>query len=151
MGCEMELIYMTIAIELFLLGAQPTMSGCTFQFTRNSPLRTTLIDEATGKAKYKIDTPRKISERVTQIRELESATQPPHEEIESDSDDIIVREKSEKDERNTTELPVLPVLPGMSDEIAKIHWFWFESDRSIFRGMKTTRNEFLPKCGKMKG
>ena len=137
-----------------------TMSGCTLQFTRNSPLRTTLIDEATGKARYKIDTPRKISGSVTQIRELESDTQPRRDwddEAESDSDDDIivkydVKEKSEKDEGNkTTELPELPELPGMSDEIAKIHWFWFESDRIIFRGMKTTRNEFLPKCGKMRG
>jgi len=137
------------------------MSGCILHFTRNSPLRTTLIDEATGKAKYKINTPIKITGSVTQIRKLEPDTQPPHdwdEEPESDSDDdVIIRNdlkakaNSEKNEGNETVSPVSPVSPGMSDEIAMIHWFWFESDRIIFRGKKTTRNEFLPKCGKMRG
>jgi len=109
-------------IDLFLSG---TMSGCTLQFTRNSPLRTTLIDEATGKAKYIIDTPRKIAGSVTQIRKLESDTQPPHnwdEESESDSDDDVIikndlkaKANSKKNEGNET-----TVSPGMSDEIAML-------------------------------
>jgi hypothetical protein len=142
---------------------QATMSGCTLQFTRNSPLRTTLVDEATHEAKYKIDTPIRITGSVTQIRKLESETQTPHvwdEESESDSDDDIT-DKGEKQKSNSgkqkgseitdAELPELPELPGMSDEMAKIYWHWFSSDRIVFRGMITTRNEFLPRCGKMKG
>ena len=137
------------------------MSGCTLQFTRNSPLRTTLVDEATSQVKYKIDTPIKVTGSVTQIRKLESDTQAPHnwaEESESDSDDSITdkkgekeKSKSEKEGSEIMDLPELPELPGMSDEMAKIYWHWFSSDRIEFRGMVTTRNEFLPKCGKMKG
>ena len=42
-------------------------------------------------------------------------------------------------------------LPETSDEIARVYWKWFSPDRIIFRGRITTRNEFLPKTGKMKG
>ena len=42
-------------------------------------------------------------------------------------------------------------LAETSDEIARIYWKWFSSDRIVFRGKITSRSEFLPKCGKMKG
>ena len=138
-----------------------TMSGCTLRFARNSPLRTTLVDEATGHAKYQIDTPRKIARSVTRIRKFGSHTQPQHwdEESGSDSDDDITdkgkekkkseskKDKIEEEEGDGTE----PELAETSDEIARIYWKWFSSDRIVFRGRATTRSEFLPKCGKMKG
>lgn len=42
-------------------------------------------------------------------------------------------------------------LPETSDEVARIYWKWFSSDVIIFRGRRSLRTEFLPKCGKMKG
>jgi len=42
-------------------------------------------------------------------------------------------------------------LPETSDEIARIYWKWFSSNKIIFRGRITTRNEFLPDAGKLKG
>jgi len=63
------------------------MSACTLRLTRDSPLRTILVDEATGYARYQIDTPRKIARSVTRIRKFESHTQPPlHLDGDADSD-----------------------------------------------------------------
>ena len=52
-----------------------------------------------------------------------------------------------KEEGNETE----PELHETSEEIARIYWKWFSPDRFVFRGRIATRDEFLPKCGKMKG
>jgi len=131
------------------------MSGCTLRFARNSPLRTTLVDEATGHAKYQIDTPIKIARSVTRIRKFDSPTQPPlhwDDDADSDSDDGITdMGKAEKDEKDTEGDDMGTELPETSDEIARIYWKWFSSDRIVFRGRITSRSEFLPKCGKMKG
>ena len=135
------------------------MSGCTLRFARNSPLRTTLIDEATGIAKYQIDTPIRISGSVTRIRKLDSSAQHPHDpdqDADSDSDDDIVHqgEKGSSDGKygsgGEVELETVEELSETSDEIARIYWKWFSTDEIIFRGKRTTRDVLLPKCGKMK-
>ena len=139
------------------------MSGCTLVLARNSPLQTTLVDEATGHAKYQIDTPRKIVRGVTRIRKFDSPTQPPphwDEDAESGPGDDIADEgdkkeesKPKKDEKEEgeegDETETEP--PGTSDEMARIYWKWFSPERIIFRGRITTPNEFLPKTGKLKG
>ena len=132
------------------------MSGCTLQFTRNSPLRTTLVDEASGHAKYQIDTPRWAARRVTRIRKLDSSVQHPldWDDTGSDSNDDTTEKggpKSKKDESDEGEHETEAELPESSDEIARIYWNWFSSDRIIFQGRTTSRSDFLPKCGKMKG
>jgi len=128
------------------------MSGCTLRLSRDSPLRTTLVDEATGHAIYQIDTPMKITGSVTRIRKFDSPTQPPlHWDNDRDSnsgDDITDKKKpksKEEEEGETGE------LPETSDEMARIYWKWFSSDRIVFRGRITSRTEFLPKTGKAKG
>ena len=133
------------------------MTGCTLLFARNSSLRTTLVDEATGHAKYQIDTPVKIAQRVTRIRKFDSPTQPPiHWDDDNDSDsgdDIADKDKprSKEDEEGEEGGEPEPEFSGTNDEIARIYWKWFSPDRIIFRGGITTRDEFLPKAGKMKG
>ena len=135
------------------------MSGCTLRFSRDSPLRTTLVDEATGHAKYQIDTPIRIARSVTRIRKFDASTRPPQaplhwdEDVDSDPEDDIADKGNKrempksKEEGDGTETE----LPEASDEIARIYWKWFSSDRIIFRGRITSRREFLPKTGKMKG
>ena len=137
-----------------------TMSGCTLRFARNSPLRTTLVDEATGHVKYKIDTPMRITRSVTRIRKFDSSTQPPllwDEDADPDPGDDISdkgknKEKSDSrkckrdnEERDETETE----LPETGDEIARVYWNWFSPDRIIFQGRITNRHEFLPATGKM--
>jgi len=137
-----------------------TMNGYTLQFTRNSPLRTTLVEEGTGLAKYQIDTPRRIARSVTRIRKLDSSTRHPPlgDDADSDSDDGTTNKgkegsKSKKDEdhREEEQGGAGEELPEASDEIARIYWKWFSSDRIVFRGKITSRSELLPKCGKMRG
>ena len=138
------------------------MSVCNLRFTRNSPVRTVLVDEATGHAMYQIDTPIRVTGRVTRIRRLDSSISHPlhHDDADSDSDDDITDAKkrrrsgstgsrSYKEEGDAEEAE--PELAETSDEIARIYWKWFSSDKLIFRGRAHLRTEFLPKCGKMKG
>ena len=138
------------------------MSGCTLRLARNSPLRTTLVEEATGHAKYQIDTPIKVARSVTRIRKFESPTDPPpnwDEDSDSDQGDDTTGEgkkkaKSKKDKKGKTEEVgggAETELPETSDEIARVYWKWFSTDRIVFRGRITTRAEFLPKTGKAKG
>jgi len=134
------------------------MSGCTFLFARNSPLRTTLVDEASGHAKYQIDTPIRIAGSVTRIRKFDSPAHAPLHWDDDDSDpgdDIADKGKKSKSKKNHEEEEgeeeEVAELPETSDEIARIYWKWFSSDRVIFRGRARLRTEFLPKCGKMKG
>ena len=136
------------------------MSVCNLRFTRNSLLRTVLVDEATGHAMYQIDTPIRIAGSVTRIRRLDSSIPYPlrhDDDDDSDSGDDstdVKRRKSEftgsRSDKKGDE-KVGPELAETNDEIARIYWKWFSSDRIIFRGRERLRTEFLPKCGKMKG
>ena len=140
-----------------------TMSGCTLRFARDSPLRTTLVDEATGYAKYQIDTPIKLVGSATRIRKFDSPTQPPlhwdDDDCDDDSDsggDITDVKKRRSGSTGSYKEGHEEEAPGQelaetSDEIARIYWKWFSSDRIIFRGRIQSRAEFLPKCGKMGG
>ncbi|KAF9784309.1 hypothetical protein BJ322DRAFT_1109032 [Thelephora terrestris] len=127
------------------------MHGCTLSLSRDAPLRTSLIDEATGQAVYEIDTSQKLlSTPTTKIRKLDPAARPhPHSgDVGSGSDENTTDTKhgsvgTEEDEPGME-------LPETSDEMARIYWK-FISDRIIFRGKITTQREFLPECGKMKG
>ena len=134
-----------------------TMNGCTLRFARSSPIRTTLVDETTGHAKYKIETPMRIARSVTRIRRFDSPTQPSlhwDEDADSDSgDDIADGGKSDSKKRKKGEEEGDGTETGLSDtsdEIARIYWKWFSSNRIIFRGRITTRSEFLPDTGKMR-
>jgi len=139
------------------------MSGCTLRFARDSPLRTTLVDEATGYAKYQIDTPIKLVGSATRIRKFDSPTQPPLHWDDDDDDDSgfggditdVKKRRSgptwSRSYKEGHEEAPGPELAETSDEIARIHWKWFSSDRIIFRGRVQSRAEFLPKCGKLKG
>ena len=130
------------------------MSGCTLRLARNSPLRTTLIDEATGNVKYKIETPMRIARSVTRIRKFESPVQAPlhwDEEDEDSGDDDVTNGGRKKEPSPTGEENEAEDLQETSDEIARLYWKWFSSNRIIFRGKITSRKEFMPKCGKLKG
>ena len=132
------------------------MSGCTLRLSRDSALRTVLVDQATGHAKYQIDTPIKITRSVTWIRKLHPSTHPLHHrngDTKSGSSDDITdmgkRKKKSKKHKQGDE--TVPESPEIGDEIARIHWSCLSPDRFVFRGTTTTRSEFLPKAGKMKG
>ena len=128
------------------------MHGCTFSLARNSPLRTTLIDEATGHAVYEIDTPRKLSTSyVTKIRKLGPAALPPLYLDDGDSDEDEDPADKKHAPAGVEEDEQMVELPESSDEMARIYWKLFKSDRIVFRGKITPRSEFLPECGKLRG
>ena len=128
------------------------MGARTFQFAKNSPLRTTLIDETTGNAAYQIDTPSRIHRSVTRIRKLASSPQSTlvlSGSTDSNSDDDPTNKGGKKEGFKWKNL-IRVNLPETRDEIARIQWKCFSSDVINFQGKVTTRKEFLPKCGKMK-
>ena len=137
--------------------APTKMSGCTLIFTKSSPVRTTLVDEATGHVKYKVETPIKVAHVVTRIRKFEPHAQPPHhldEDTGSDSGDDLtlcgaVEGKLGSDEVKEDEIDL--EMPQTSDEMARIYWKLIAPDKLIFQGKEHIRSECLPKCGKMKG
>ena len=100
----------------------------------------------------------RISGSVTRIRKLDSSTYPFNlDDADSDSgDDSIAKgmegkaeHKEIEDDGKENEAAV--ELPETSDEIARIYWHWFSSDKIDYHGKITTQGEFLPKCGKVKG
>ena len=132
------------------------MSGCTLQFTKNSSTRTTLIDEATGHVKYKVETPIKASHVVTRIRKFENHAYSSPFNLDDDDDydhhDDLADEKMEdqfSDEMGREEISLH--MPEVSDEMARIYWKLVAADEIVFRGKVHIRSEVLPKCGKMKG
>ena len=128
------------------------MSGLTFSLARDSTLRTTLIDEATGHAMYQVDTPQKLSSSyTTNIRKLGPATQPPpySDDGDSDSDEDLDQKKCIPVDADEDELVVK--LPETSDEMARIYWKLNSPNSLVFRGKASTRSDFLHECGKMRG
>jgi len=100
------------------------MSCCTFSLARNSPINTTLIDEATGQAVYEIDTSPRFSQYATEIWKLDSSPL-----------SLLYPETQ---------------FVEVGDEMARIYWR-FASDRIVFRRKTTTQKEFLPAVGLLRG
>ena len=150
-------IYTRTTRSLFVPPSHCDMSICNLRFTRNSALRTVLIDESTGNPLYQIDTPIRLVGSVTRIRRLDSSKPHPHlhRDDDSDSDDSSYdgkkRRSSDDGEDGKLEEESEQVLPETSDEVARIYWKWFSADVIILHGKRSLRTEFLPKCGKMKG
>ena len=145
-------LYKDVSLFIPSSNTNTHMNGRTFLLSRDSTLRTTLIDEVNGQAVYEVDTPRKLSSSyVTKIRKLDPAARP---RICSDDDDPDSEEET-ADRKcafvGTEEDEPLMELPETSDEIARIYWKLASPDRIIYRGKITTQKAFLPECGKMKG
>ena len=98
------------------------MGASTFELTRNNPLRTVLVDQATSNAKYQIDTPFRLTGKVTKIKKFDQSQQ---------------ASRASGSREN-------------GEEIATVQWNRFSPDRITFLGKATTREEFLPKCGRLK-
>lgn len=152
-------VHKTITLSLAIHPNHTSMGGCTLRFTKSSPVRTTLFDEATGHAKYKIETPIKASHVVTRIRKLEAHAQP-HLQLDddtgSDSDDDVTlcgktEDKLSSGEVHVEEDEIDVDFPESSDEMSRIYWKLLAPDKIVFQGREHVRSEFLPKCGKMKG
>ncbi|KAF9782055.1 hypothetical protein BJ322DRAFT_1022552 [Thelephora terrestris] len=98
------------------------MGACTFEFTKNSPLRMTLVDEATDHAKYQIETPIRIVGSVSRIRKFDLPPQAPlirDDKASSDHSD----DPSDKGKKKRSKWRIAGrKLSETDDEIARIHW-----------------------------
>ena len=149
-------------------------------FTRNSPVRTVLINEATGKELYRIDTPRRFIGSVTRVFRCNPATpsaanptptapQPqsnadePHEPGYNSEEELRLLTgansgNSEEEDGNATESGAESARedgleedsPLVEDEIARWYWKWFSSPRMVFEGKIRTRAEYMPLRSKIK-
>lgn len=109
------------------------MTGRKFLLARQPPLNTTLIDEATGLAVYKVETPEELMQSITKIRKLDPPIQPPT--------DWVKGEGPNSDTGTAADM-------ALPDEMARIYW---KSDSINFRGRVAHQSEFLPTSGKLGG
>ena len=110
----------------------------------------------------------KLARSVTRIRKLDSPTHP-HDHWGGDADSDYGGADSDSGDESTDKGEhkkkpqkkggedneegdgTVPELPETGDEIARIDWSWFSSNKIVFQGRMTTRSEFLPKTGKVGG
>lgn len=138
-------------------------------FTRSSPIRTVLINEATGKEVYRIDTPRRVVASVTRVFRCDPA-KPPVPNVASDSrrdvdefrgsgdwNPLSGTRPDDSDEGNGNEDEggvggegLGEESPLVENEIARWYWKWFSSPRLVFEGKISTRVEYMPIVGKLK-
>jgi len=142
--------------------------------TRNSPVRTLLVNGTTGQELYRIDTPRRCIGSVTRVFRCDPATPPipslvprlhwnanePHEGHCSEERKLPAVDKSDsrgedKEGDNGVATTANEVLredsPLVENEIARLYWKWFASTRIVFEGKITTRAKFMPLKGKLRG
>jgi len=108
-------------------------------FTRDSPLNTTLVDEASGLVMYEIETERGFMNKTTVIRKpftsachfIRSfrATLPP------ETHPALLSDRRGRS------------VPHTSTEVARIRWKTWSSDRIVYYGCDMKRGEFMPKAG----
>ena len=130
-----------------------TMGAYTLQFSRNSPLRTTLVNETTSHAEYQIDTSRRLFGSVTRIRKFSLPPQSPlilNEKAHFDPSDDPTDQGKKNGRGFAWKNIVKADLPETDDEIARIRRTCFTPYKINFAGKSTIRRKFLPKCGKMK-
>ena len=118
-------------------------------FTRNSPLRTVLVDNTTGRELYRIDTPRKFVGGVTRVFRCDSAAPPvPNDADDPPGDD---HDGNEGDSRVASAADETPGpgedSPFGDNEVARLYWKWFASPRIVFDGKIRRRKEFMPMKG----
>jgi len=142
-------------------------------FTRNCPVRTSLVNETTGQELYKIETPHQLVRRVTRVFRCDPATPPipsfmprlhwdvnnPHEGYGSRERKIPAGdgEKDGSEDKDKVDDAVDPDespaedSPLVENEVARWYWKVFKSTRIAFEGETRTRAEFLPFKSRLKG
>ena len=146
-------------------------------FTRNSPVRTVLVNGTTGQELYRIDTPRRFVGSVTRVFRCDPVVPPipnlmprlqwdadePYEGYDSEEWKLLARAKSDRrgEDDNEGDSGVAAAadvdevlgedLPLVEDEIARLYWKWFASTRIVFEGKIRTRAELMPLKGKLGG
>ena len=143
-------------------------------FTRNSPVRTMLVNGSTGQELYRIDTPRRFVGSVTRVFRCDPARPPvpnlmpqfrwsaneTYESYDPKEWKPLTRAKSDRrrDDREGDDevAPAVDDLPGedlplVENEIARLYWRWFASTRIVFEGKIRTRAQLMPLKGKLKG
>ena len=140
-------------------------------FTRDSPVRTVLVNETTGQELYRINTPYRFVGSVTRVFRCDSAAPPnpmsrlhwdandPYEGYDSEEWKPPAGVKHGREDGNASDSGVASAgnatqerdSPLVGDEIARLYWKWFASARIVFEGKIRRRAEFMPCKGKLRG
>jgi hypothetical protein len=118
-------------------------------FTRNSPLRTTIVNENTHRPLYTIQTPRQMTRKITRIQRVPQTDdlQPlfsDGDDLDSDSDDASLHPQKGEDKEDP---PEAEEIPSGSDELARIYWHHLSHNRFVYKGRVMDRRHFMPKAG----
>jgi len=135
-------------------------------FTRNSPLRSVLVDDSTGRPLYKLETPRNLTNNTTRIWKFSptedidieglltsgcdcsdstSSTNPG---TSSDSAHPPVKKDDTEGNQDDIEIMFDELDGGADNEIARIHWRWLSSPRVVFRGKIADKKELMKTSGR---
>jgi hypothetical protein len=115
--------------------------------TRNSALRTTIVNENTHRPLYTIQTPRQMTRKITRIRHVPQTDdlQPLFSDGgDYDSDDASLHPKKGEEKEDP---PEEEEIPGGSDELARIYWHHLSHNRVVYKGRVMDRRHFMPKAG----
>lgn len=116
-------------------------------FTRNSPLRTTIVNESNNRPLYKVETPRQVTRKVTRIRRVPQ-TEDLKPLIFSDDDDDASASDDSHPAKGESAPPEEEEIPSGSDELARIYWHHISHNRLVYKGRLMDRRHFLPNNGK---
>jgi hypothetical protein len=117
--------------------------------TRNSPLRTTIINERTNRPLFKIETPHKVTRKTTHINrvtptgDMTGLLSAAADESGNESDDSSIHSKKDDEPE-----PEENHISANSDEVARIHWHTFYPHKVVFNGQILKRSDLLPKSGR---
>ena len=107
-------------------------------FTKDSPLNTTLVDEARGAVMYEIETERSFLSKTTVIRKptMSASFQSilPSPVYSAPGHPLLADQRGKSVSRTST-------------EVARIQWKTWSSDKIDYHGHEMKREEFMPKAG----
>lgn len=141
------------------------------RFTRNSPLRSVIVDDGTGIPLYKLETPRRQINRTTHIWKFSPTDDINVEALLASKCDCSdsVKSNAKRNSGTSSDSPTIPPakeedveseagrddiqiefdeLDGEADnEIARIHWRLFSPTRVVFAGQIANKTKLLEKTG----
>jgi hypothetical protein len=138
-------------------------------FTRNSPVRTVLVNETTGQELYRIETPNRCTNRVTRVFRCDPTAPPvpnlmprlhwdanePHKDYDSEWKRLARGKHGHGNEgyggvASDIDEVLKEDSPLVANEIARLYWRWFAPTRVVFEGKIRNMAQFVPLKGRFK-
>lgn len=126
------------------------------RFTRNSSLRTVLVDESTDRPLYQLETPRNLARKTTRIRRFAPTDDINVEELiasacdasEFNTGGVLSEHEPQPEEDPEENEAESGNLDKDSNETARVHWNVLGPVRVVFRGQILDKKKLMVKLRK---